>query len=320
MKTVIYEDPVQCRDVWEKTWPVNAIFDLWQVRSCFNDSFSRPLFFHTVEQNGKILGFLPLCWNEESDNYILFPGETWNGKSWLEQNRLIAANPEVVHTLLDSVSKSLHLRYLTWTPLLNCVDTTRQDEVGYLFFPGIFNHSFENYRLSFSGKSRKKLKNELNRLEVFEVSFRFNHKKDLTHLFSMNIESFCENSYFNDPRFYQSFERLAAFLWDMGMLRITTVLIGDKIAAVDMGAIFKNTYTLLAGGTNPEFPGVAKLINLHHLEWSCRKRFDSVDFLCGDFNWKKRFHLTPRPLYEIKSDKKKPFWGTDIHEKNAACA
>jgi CelD/BcsL family acetyltransferase involved in cellulose biosynthesis len=44
---------------------------------------------------------------------------------------------------------------------------------------------------------------------------------------------------------------------------------------------------------------VAKLINFHHLEIACRERFDSVDFLCGDFGWKQRFRLVARPLYEF---------------------
>jgi CelD/BcsL family acetyltransferase involved in cellulose biosynthesis len=83
------------------------------------------------------------------------------------------------------------------------------------------------------------------------------------------------------------------------MLRITTVLIGGRLAAVDMGAIWNGTYTVLAGGTDADFPGVAKLINLHHLEWACQQRMTMVDFLCGDFNWKERFHLTPRQLYQI---------------------
>jgi CelD/BcsL family acetyltransferase involved in cellulose biosynthesis len=68
---------------------------------------------------------------------------------------------------------------------------------------------------------------------------------------------------------------------------------------VDIGAIWNQTYTVLAGGTHSDFPGVAKLINFHHIEWACRQRFKEVDFLCGEFNWKNRFHLTARPLYRI---------------------
>ena len=66
-----------------------------------------------------------------------------------------------------------------------------------------------------------------------------------------------------------------------------------------MGALWKGTYTVLAGGTDADFPGVAKLINLHHVEWACLQRLTMVDFLCGNFNWKEGFHLTPRRLYQI---------------------
>ncbi|MDH3330668.1 MAG: GNAT family N-acetyltransferase, partial [Desulfobulbaceae bacterium] len=83
------------------------------------------------------------------------------------------------------------------------------------------------------------------------------------------------------------------------MLRITTLLLGGTVAAVDIGAVWNNSYTVLAGATNPEFPGVAKLINFHHMEWACQQRLGAVDFLCGDFGWKQRFHLASRPLYEM---------------------
>jgi hypothetical protein len=66
---------------------------------------------------------------------------------------------------------------------------------------------------------------------------------------------------------------------------------------VDMGCVYQGVYTLLAGGTNSRYLGVAKLINFHHMQRACEEKLKRVDFLCGDFNWKKLFHLTPRPLY-----------------------
>ena len=68
-----------------------------------------------------------------------------------------------------------------------------------------------------------------------------------------------------------------------------------------MACLYRGTYTVLAGGTAAAFPGVAKLINFHHLERACRERFQLVDFLCGDFTWKIMFHLTPRPLYLLSN-------------------
>jgi CelD/BcsL family acetyltransferase involved in cellulose biosynthesis len=152
-----------------------------------------------------------------------------------------------------------------------------------------------------SRKFRANYGRETSRLEASGISFRHNHIADAEHLFRMNIDAFGENSYFFDPRFLNSFEHLIQLLLDNGMLRITTVLIGSKIAAVDIGAVRNRHYTVLAGGTSQEFMGVAKLINIHHMEWACAQRLESVDFLCGDFGWKERFHLSRRPLYQIKA-------------------
>jgi hypothetical protein len=44
------------------------------------------------------------------------------------------------------------------------------------------------------------------------------------------------------------------------------------------------------------------VINFHHMTWACHQRLDLVDFLCGDFGWKERFHLTARPLYQVRND------------------
>jgi hypothetical protein len=41
------------------------------------------------------------------------------------------------------------------------------------------------------------------------------------------------------------------------------------------------------------------------MQWACSERLNQVDFLCGDFNWKKLFHLTPRPLYLLGNPKAK---------------
>jgi len=134
------------------------------------------------------------------------------------------------------------------------------------------------------------------------LSFRHDDLRDADRVFEMNLASLGERSYFADGRFLESFRALVAFLHERGWLRVTTVLAGDRVAAVDIGAVYRNTYTVLAGGTDPALPGIAKVINFHHMDWACHQRFDLVDFLCGDFGWKERFHLTPRPLYQVRND------------------
>jgi hypothetical protein len=73
--------------------------------------------------------------------------------------------------------------------------------------------------------------------------------------------------------------------------------VNGKRAAVDVGAVYANRYTVLAGATDLEMRGIAKAINLFHIRWGCLSQVDQIDFLCGDFGWKERFHLEHHPLY-----------------------
>lgn len=292
-------DLKKCEHIWRRVWPVESIFDLWEVRACFAGSYDRPARFLVAEEGGSIQGVLPLSWIAESRQFAFFPGETWKGKTWLEQNRIMARTPSVRSDLLSSIQGPVHIRYLCPGSVEGMDSAPDVDETGYLFFPAHYGNSFPNYMEQLPGKFRKNNAREASRLESFGISYRHDTVPDIDRLYRMNLDAFGEDSYFSDPRFLSAFEKLASWLMKNGLLRITTVIIGGETAAVDIGAVWNRRYTLLAGGTNPEFRGVAKLINFHHLERSCMENFHVVDFLCGDFGWKERFRLTPSPLYQV---------------------
>jgi len=297
-----YTETEECRHIWERLWPDDCFFDLWPVRSCFNQAFNRPLHFQVFEQDNVPKGMIALCWIKEQESYGHFPGETWKGETWLEQNKIISSTADMSMALIDSLPGTVHLRYLTHDSFFQTRGAIHQDEIGYLFLPQKYGYSFDQYRGEFSGKTRKKMNAEMAKLERQTVTIRHNRLSDVDLLFKMNIQAFEKDSYFSDQRFLTAFERLVSYMTNNDMIRVTTVLIGGKTAAVDVGALYKGTYTILAGGTSPEFKGIAKLINFHHIEWACKQKIKMVDFLCGNFNWKERFHLTPRPLYALKRD------------------
>lgn len=297
LKTV--EDIEECACIWKKYWDASSIFDLWEVRKCFAESFGRSNNFIVLENNGEVQGVLPLSWMEESKFYSFFPGEAWHGKTWLEQNKVYANDNNVFQILLDNSPGPVHMRYLCANSLY-FNDSLTVDETNYHLYPEEFNYSFDEYMQKFSGKSQKNLSKEVAKFYDSGAIIRHNELKDITTLFEMNLAAFGAQSYFSDKRFFMSFEKLIKWLWDNKMLRVTTVSIGNKIAAVDIGTLYGNEYVVMAGGTNPEFPGIAKLINFHHIQWACKNRMEKIDFLCGDFGWKERFHLTSKPLYEIK--------------------
>lgn len=243
-------------------------------------------------------GLLPLSWIQENETYGYFPGETWEGKTWIEQNRIYAENERVLDVIFAQCPDSYHLRYLNSLGAVTGRPVS-VDEVGYLFHPAQYDFSIENYHNQFSHKSFKRISRTISDLEAQGVVFRYDDPSDIDVLINLNLERFEDRSYFHDMRFRESFVDLVNLLRERRWLRITTVVVDGKPAAVDVGSTFNNQYVLVAGGTHADFPGVAKLINMHHMKWACAQRFEHVDFLCGEFSWKPMFHLSPRPLYAL---------------------
>jgi hypothetical protein len=316
----VCNDLEEAKRLWQRHWPQERLFDLWPVRVCFQSQFNNSPYFLIARQGREFCGMAALSWIDEEQCFGHFPGEVWQGKTWLEQNKILADDSDTLSALLNHIPAAAKIRYLSGSPCFSDASAAEVDEIGYLFLPPQYEFSFQNYLSTFSGKSRKKINHEINRLAAGGVSYRYDCYDDIEHMFRMNLDSFKEYSYFNDERFFRSFENLAAWLHANKLLRITTVLIGGRMAAVDIGAVWNSTYTVLAGGTDSDFPGIAKLINFHHLEWACQQRLAEVDFLCGDFNWKTRFHLTPRPLYKIWSLPNQQMWQDVAIDRRAAVA
>lgn len=293
----------ECRRLWEQFIPPHHLTDLWDVRTCFHRYFNRKLLFVVAKEAGRTVGFIPLSWIPENNYYGYFPGEVWGGKTWLEQNRLMARDKDVLAGMLDWLNRQkiqFHLRYLLSDPHLP-PDLSVVDEIGYLFCPPPLRYDIDKYFGLFSRKSEKAIRREVGRFYERDLTVRLDEFADFDLMVRMNVERFGTYSYFAEERFTASFRQLACFLREKGWLKITAFIIEGTPAAVDMGAVYNGVYTLLAGGTHAGYPGIAKVINLHHMKKSCEERYREADFLCGDFSWKKIFHLSPRPLYLISN-------------------
>ncbi|MBI9075213.1 MAG: GNAT family N-acetyltransferase [Desulfatibacillum sp.] len=315
---------VNDQDLVARLWATHMpepgnVFDLWETRMCFDRSFRRPVLAVVASDGlGQTTGFLPLSWVEETAKWVYFPGETWKGKTWLEGNLIPARDPETMEALLEAIPGDAYLRYLDPMAQAFPYPGADQDEVGYLFFPERYSNNYQEYLQSFPRKTIKKLLGEMARLESRGVTYRFDSMEDAQRLLQMNLEAFGPESYFFDSRFSTGFENLLAWLKQNNLLRITTVLIEGRVAAVDVGALWRGHYSILAGGVDQEFPGVAKVINFHHLERACAEKLNCVDFLCGNFNWKERLRLIPRPLMEIRLEEQPGMVYSPVKEEEHA--
>lgn len=296
-------DLEECRRLWNKAIPPARITDIWDIRLKFHRHYGHRPYFIYAEENNTITGLLPLSHIAAEGYYGYFPGEIWHGKTWLEQNRIIADDRQtydLMHRYAADRGKRINIRYILREDL-PAGDPALVDEIGYLFYPRQYGFDMERYFSEFSGKSEKRIRREIRAFEERGVEMRFNHLPDFALMVQMNRERYGNNSYFADDNFVNSLREVMLTLHTNGWLRLTSVMVEGQYAAIDMGAVYNNTYTLFAGGTNPAFPGIAKYINLYHMKLGCEQGYDEVDFLCGEFSWKPMFHLSPRPLYQLRA-------------------
>jgi len=290
----------ECRVLWNSLGRGRNVSDLWEFRLCFYRHFKNEPFFLVLEDSLGILGILPLCHLKKEDLFVFFPGETWQGKTWLERTPIYCRDHEALPELLAACPPRTYLRYIEadGTTLPAELDL---DEIGYLLHPPQLHFSMDEYYKRFSWKKLKAIKKEIASIFVPGSSWHVNRPADYDLLVRMNQSRFGPQSYFHDSRFREGFRDVVAWLHQRGWLRMVSLEIRGQIAAVDLGAVFDGTYVVFLGGTHADYCGVAKVMNMHHIELAVEQGVSRVDFLCGDFYWKKLWHLDPQPLYKFLS-------------------
>lgn len=156
LKVDVYKDLEEARRIWQRHWPHECLFDLWPVRNCFQSQFNHKPYFLVASENRQFRGMLALSWIDEEQYFGHFPGEVWHGKTWLEQNKILASDPEVFSILVNHIPAASKLRYLTDDPHLAGGSAAVIDEIGYLFYPQQYGYSFEAYLQCFRERRARK--------------------------------------------------------------------------------------------------------------------------------------------------------------------
>jgi hypothetical protein len=294
MRSRFIKDLDQCKILWNTLIRPKSVSDLWEFRSCFDRRFRCPPAFLILEDAKGIAGMLPLSYSEETDRFVFFPGETWKGKTWMERTPFFLREEAYLPELFSSSPEKTFLRYIEPFSDLPPGDFG-VDEIGYVLYPSRINFDQTLYKKRFSSKKFKNIMKTIGALTGPEGRFYLNRVEDFDLLVDMSLKCFGRDSYLEDHRFRDVMHLLHRKKW----LRMVSLEIQGKTVAVDLGAIFGGTYTIFLGGTDRDVPGIAKVMNMHHIEFAFREGLFKVDFLCGDFNWKKLWHLDPEPLYKF---------------------
>lgn len=293
-------DPYLCEKLWKTFIPARSVSDLWEFRMCFQKYFRNSFRFFVIEDRDTVSGMLPLSHIDHLDMNAFFPAETWNNKTWLERTPIYAENQDTFYELLSSCPERTYLRYIDsiWGDPQEELET---DEIGYVLYPDLLDYDKDNYRRRFSNKKFKCIIKTVKSILEMGGSFHINRTADYDLLVEMSIERYGEESYLRDCRFRNSFRDIINFLLQKGYLRMVSLELDGKTVAVDIGALYRGVYTVFLGGVFSRVPGLPKVMNMYHIDYALNNRVFKLDFLCGDFNWKKLWHLDQEPLFKLVS-------------------
>ena len=271
-----------CKRLWDSFVQIANLSDLWDFRFCFHKHYQHSLHFLTFEERQEVLAVLPLVHHPDKDIYVFFPGETWNGKTWLERTFVYCRRPQEIGRFLSGCPEQTYLRYIDWDDAPS-VSEFEIDEIGYLLRPQDFAYDLEAYYKRFTWKKLKAIKKEIASLLSPGSSWHINRLSDYDLLVNMNLGKFGDTSYFYDSRFAESFRDVMHMLAQRGWLRMVSLQIGGETVAVDMGALFNNTFVGFLGGTPSDFSAVDQAVNMQQSAFCCQQPGSQADLPGGGF-------------------------------------
>ena len=293
MNFQVETDLERCHQLWDLFSPHKNIFDLWEYRVCF---FSKANFkprFIVGSENNQPVGILPL-WFEKEDHFYTFFGGTYpepntflikdrqNLKIWLDQ-----CPP---HTRLYDIAQS-ETAYFPLAP----------SETRYALDLSKFHGRFEECIAVFDQKHRKNLRYDLKQFEKNNYTLRFNHLADFEPMVELNQARFKGESDYHDSPLRRGVKKLMETAYSQNRLQLISLLIGNRVEAVEMAVTYKQVYSVLAGGHNLEIENIGKRLIVEHFRLAQVLGAKKIDFLSSDSGWKKRWHMDTEPVYEFKN-------------------
>lgn len=284
--------------LWEQFSLNQSLFDLWDVRRSFYESFKiDPYFLVLYEQKyhkQNILGVLPLWLDGDywKDEY------SWYGGFWPEDNTFFVKDLEVIPLLLMAAPAPLELQCIK--PLAQ-YDFLRS-------FPGFGDNDQkffmnlstcgtpEAYLMNIKKKKRHNIRRDCNRIESLNPVIEFGRFDQLERLFKLNIERFKDMPP-DDKSIFENKDEQALFYNLIKRVHVAepyvmTVSIKGQVEAVEVGFIYDGVcYAFSSGANIPAYSGLGVYSNFKLIEEMMRRDLTKIDFLQGDYNWKSSWEL-----------------------------
>jgi hypothetical protein len=289
----------QCFELWEKFSPKKTLFDTWEFRYAFFESYKYKPFFLLLRKNKENLALLPLWYDPERKKYF------WFGSDWQEEIRFFTKDPDFVPILLSVAPSPLLLNAIAEDSVKTLKEkiSFEEDEAKYILNLRDFkNH--EDYLMTLKKNTRHDLRKDRRKIEKQNPEIIFNNFSDFEKLVELAKRRFWEKgekSDWEDPRRTEAFRQVIKLSGRSYRVRMITVRVEGEVAGVDLVCLFKDTYyTVKCGYDVKNFPGIGNFVNLFEIDDAIRLGMKKVDFLQNSYQWKSRYF---EPVFLFKYER-----------------
>lgn len=304
----VYSQLSAAEILWKAFSNNDSLFDLWDFRKAFFESFNIEPYFLTIfdKHEDTILGMLPL-WLDDDE----FEGKySWYGGYWPENNTFFVKDPEIIPLLLMAAPQPLHLsciKPLGEYEFLKTLPGFEPEEESKFFLPMADYSTLDAYLMKLKKKKRHNLRRDRKRILSYNPRIIINDFRHIEDMFRLSIERFStgtngsrrSESVYTDPRHQNLFRRLIENDREYEVRTIATE-INDTIEAVEIGFIYNKTFYSVSSGANiVDYSGLGVYSNLLVIEEALKSGCTKIDFLEGDYNWKNSWDLTSYREYKF---------------------
>ena len=290
----------QAQVLWQEFSSFQTLFDTFEFRLAFFKAYQPRLHFVTLKNDNQVVGLLPLQYENDQEKYF------WFGSWWQEENKFLVKDELYIPLLLAVCPLPVSLNAISFDlPIwIQKVIEFKADDPKYILKLDEVR-SLDDYLATLNKKMRYNLRRDVRIIEAQKPEITIDNFSDFDGLVELSKQRFLqkgEDTDWKDERRVEAFRKVI----ELGrkffsyQIRMITVKIGSRLAAVDLVAIFNNCYYPLKCGYNVrDFPGIGNYVNLLEIKDVLDLGLNKMDFLEIDYGWKdKWFESIPLLKYD----------------------
>lgn len=303
MTLKVHSELDECHNLWEKFSPKKSLFDSWDFRYSWHESYQLNPYFYAIYEGGKPVALLPLCYDDSDKKRF-----EWFGTNWMEDNTFFVKDEHFIDLLYAVFPTPIHLNAIDrighWEKTKINNELKKDDPKN---IKSVVQYSsIGDLVSSFAKKPRYHLRSDFHDVMSLNPKIVESEDKDLKlmdEMIRMNIEQFKDKpddeSDLTVPKRAETYRSLVKNAGNYS-IKFIQIFIQNRLAAIDFIIKYKDIYYTIKGGIDVNrFKGLSNFMVYFEFGDAIKNGFSKVDCLQIDYGWKHRFFdQTPTFLFE----------------------